>query len=718
VKLESDMAAGAERADKLSALQITGRLRRAWSETLSVVKTSSLPFWLALFATLGSFAPNARPASPREEWFHNLSLENAAAGAELIVAVQVAGVTEITLMRGGKGESSMFQYKLKPVRVLKGIFAREELSLGSGDLGIYRAAEMKELKQGAFLLLFLGRSDVGYRNTNLDNNNANITRSMPPLRDANDPLLDAVRTLLAVHAELDRGKRVSLLLAGLKNASGPGAVALLDSLSRRALLAAQTPEVGAAITKHLTDPSPAVREAAAHTLRAVLEADYLEHADLREAAVAKSVEALKLRDRHVAARSAMIGVLGASGAAVEKNPEAMKQLIPEPAALGDYISFAEIAAQFRALGQLKAKPAGADATSFLRQTPLDVEGDLARAAGFAASHIRPDDTPALLKSRLERKIAAGLDGQIEIESFADLPPERAIPALVEISKLPLNDEEKAALADTCRQLTEQQPDARLVEPLAGLLAPDEPGRESAILALLKIDTDDAAKALQPHLREEQNLFRKLQIAEMLGRHGFRDGYTFAIEHMSEPWLLEQAVAALAAIKEPQAAARLKEILETSNDLGWNAAAVRALGALGAQEMAPKFLAMIEDLKNPLAPAALIALGDLGERKALEKARDGFASRNDQVVTASARAAGKLLALPDVRDDDLRNKLAALLGDADAGLAPRTAALNALLALNDERLNAALAKVVRDSKIEGSDLMQRVEKLLRERKVKL
>ena len=72
----------------------------------------------------------------------------------------------------------------------------------------------------------------------------------------------------------------------------------------------------------------------------------------------------------------------------------------------------------------------------------------------------------------------------------------------------------------------------------------------------------------------------------------------------------------------------------------------------------------------------------------------------------------------MRDDDLRNKLAALLTDADAGLVPRSAALNALLALNDERLNAALAKVVRDSKIEGSDLMQRVEKLLRERKVKL
>src|SRR5207302_1654028 len=192
-------------------------------------------------------------------------------------------------------------------------------------------------------------------------------------------------------------------------------------------------------------------------------------------------------------------------------------------------------------------------------------------------------------------------------SFADLPPEQAVPPLVEISKLPLNEDENAAFAETCQKLTEQKPDPRLVEPLSNLLTPDEPGRESAILALLKIDTDDAAKALRPHLRDEQNLFRKVQIAEMLGRHGFRDGYAFAIEHMSELWLLEQAVAALAAIKEPQTAARLKEILETSNDVGWNSAAVRALGALGTKESAPKFLEMIEDLKNPLAPPALIAL---------------------------------------------------------------------------------------------------------------
>lgn len=174
----------------------------------------------------------------------------------------------------------MFQYKFKPVRVLKGVFARDEVSLGSADLGIYRVEETKQIKQGALMLLFLGRSDAGYRNSNRIENRA-LGHSMPSVRDAHDPLLNAVGTLLAVNAESDRSKRVSLLIDGLNKTSGPGAVALLRALDRRSLLAAQNAEVADAATKHLTDASPAVRESAARTLGAILEADYLEHASPR-----------------------------------------------------------------------------------------------------------------------------------------------------------------------------------------------------------------------------------------------------------------------------------------------------------------------------------------------------------------------------------------------------------------------------------------------------
>ena len=672
------------------------------------MKKLPLALWFLVFSTLAH-------AAPREEWFRNLSFEKAVATSDLIIAAQVIDVTEIKLMHGGKGDSALFQYKFKPVRVLKGVFARDDLSLGSGDLGLYRADDMKQIKQGAFMLIFLGRSDTGYCNANMIQNGA-IGQSMPPLRDASDPLLDAVRTLLAVNAERDRVKRVSLLVAGLNNASGPGAVALLDALRHRALLAAQAAAVADAVTRHLSDASPALRESAAHTLRAILDADYLEHAPFRETAVTKSVEALKLADPHTFARAAIMGALGAAGAAAAKHEEAMRQLISAPDG-GSPPNTIERAAGFRALGDLKTDARNAIESGLL-QVPLDDEGEYSRAAEYAISRVHPDRAAAVLDARLRLKISAGLSARNEIGSLALLPPDRAIPVLIEISKLALTDEEKWAIANTWLALAGQGRDARLMEPLSALLSPDEPGRNSAIAGLLELDSDDAAKALQPHLREEQNLFQKLQIAEMLGRHGIRDGYAFAIEHVSEHWLLEQAVAALAAIKEPQAIARLKEILETSNDLAWNTAAVRGLGAMGVQEMAPKFLTLIEDLRNPLAPAALIALADLGERKALDKAREGLGSRNDRIVTASARAAGKLLARPGTDDADVRAKLLTLLADPDAEAGSRIAALDALLVLKDEHLDPALAKVVREAGLENSALLARVEKLMRERKVKL
>ena len=180
-----------------------------------------------------------------------------------------------------------------------------------------------------------------------------------------------------------------------------------------------------------------------------------------------------------------------------------------------------------------------------------------------------------------------------------------------------------------------------------------------------------------------------------------------MEHLSEPHLLEQAVAALAAIKEPKAVPVLRDILKTSNDTSWNSVAIRALGALGDKEQAAPFLEIIQDLKRPLAPAALIALGDLGEVKALPKVGEGLNSRSDRVVMASARAAGKLIGLTDADTVALRDSQEV-----------RLAALNALLVLKDPRVNRVLVAAVSDAALEGSILLERTENLLRERKVKV
>ncbi|MGH8224516.1 MAG: HEAT repeat domain-containing protein, partial [Woeseiaceae bacterium] len=187
---------------------------------------------------------------------------------------------------------------------------------------------------------------------------------------------------------------------------------------------------------------------------------------------------------------------------------------------------------------------------------------------------------------------------------------------------------------------------------------------------------------------------------------------------SEPHLLEQAVAALAAIGDPRAVEQSRRILETSNDEAWNGAAIRVLGAMNERSMAPKFLEIIEDSQNPLAPAALIALGDLGERKALPMILTGLGSRSDEIVVAAARAAGSLIETAALDAGDLRDALAALVADSSATEPMRAAALESLVLIGDPRLNAALALAVTDAGLEGTRLLARIEELLHERKVRL
>jgi HEAT repeat protein len=353
--------------------------------------------------------------------------------------------------------------------------------------------------------------------------------------------------------------------------------------------------------------------------------------------------------------------------------------------------------------------------ALLKQMPLDAPTAIQYGAEWALARLDPPEGIGEIVLRVKSKYNSGLSIVTDIDVLGDLPTADAAPALLEVSKLPLDHAERYEFASVCRKIA----DGRLVAPLAELLVPNQWDIWwQASEALARIDTDDAAKALEPHLRQEMNLLRKLEMAEFLGRHGIRDGYPYAIEHMSEPDLREQAVSALGAIREPRAVGELRKIFETSNDVAWNIAAVRALGRLGVVELAPRFLELARNNKSPLAPSALIALGDLHEAKALEIVRTGLASRNVEMLTASARAAGNLAALPGVSTEDIRDLVASLLSDSGAPQEARAAALDSLVVLNDLRLDGALAQAVRDAGLEQSSLLEKIEKLLLEHKVSL
>ena len=458
-----------------------------------------------------------------DEWFRDLDLEPALSEASLVLAGRVADVSSTVFTARGKGEFTLLQFKFVPVLTLKGVFSRESLSLTSADLGIQGISDAAPIQTGQLRLLILGRSMEGYA---VLRQSSSLEQSVPLLRDSNDSLLESVKVLLAVNANRDRPGKVGLLLEGLRKQKGPAVIPLLAALERRSLLAAQTPGAMSSLGPHLIDPSPAVRERAAKTVYSLLRDDYLEQPELREGAVKALVAALETRESNFAPRVAAFDALGAAGSKALENKAAKAELEHDPPA-----TFAEEGARLRAVGELKMHDQESALGMLLKQMPLDAPPTIQSPAEWALARLNARDGIREITLRSKNKYGAGLPVVLEANVLGDLPVADAAPALLEISELNLDNAERYAFASASKKVA----DRRLVAPLADMLSPSlEDVRWAAVEALMKINTDNAAKALQPHLREEMNLSRKLDLAEFLGRHGIRDGYPYAIEHIPSP----------------------------------------------------------------------------------------------------------------------------------------------------------------------------------------
>lgn len=628
-----------------------------------------------------------------------LDLEDAIARAELILVVKLADRTEAKVVHGGKTEVVIQQFRFVPVRTLKGIFARDSLWLTAQDLGIGSMAnEAADLESGQLLLLLLGRQGPGYFNCNLA---GSLEQSIPRLHDQADPLLAAVEALISVTQHRDRGDKVTSLLDALRRAQDRDAAPLLFSLRRRAVIAADRPDTWSIVSRFLDDPATEIREVAARTLAELLDAEVQPQEDRRDRTVARLIAALETAGPDLRVRVALFDALGAAGRRAEPAREWLR-------ADRNAATFAEHAARLRALGRSGRDDQLGALETFLDRLPLDAPTTVQAAAIQALGAFNPQQAARRLLARLESKSAAGLEMAEEIRLIGDLPRDVATSALLEAASRIETQGERFAFATASAEVA----DARLTEALGGLLDPRFGNiRWQATEALQRIDTDQAASTISLHLGEEADLLRKLQLAEFLGRHGFRSGYAYAIEHLSAPELQEAAIDALAAIQEPRTVPELKKIWEGSHDIGWSAAAIRALGRLGQDDLAPRLLELARDRKNPLAAPALIALGDLGTDQAIPLVVDGLGSRSDQVVVAATRAARKLFLEPKLDTEAGRDRLATLVVDPDASPVVREAALDSLVALKDRRLTTGLRALARDGALEGSALLRRAETLL-------
>jgi HEAT repeat protein len=648
-------------------------------------------------------------AYPKDPAASALDLEEALKRADLVIAARVTEVSQRETILGGKQAEVRQQLTFQPIKRLKGVFARDSLRLTSDDLNAERFDESHgQIERGQVRLLILGRSSRGYANAN-PSDYADI--SLTPLNGENDPLLGTVETLIATEPERDRTRRVALISTGLKSASGKACIPLLFALQRRSVLAAQTPGTVEMVARCLNDPMTDVREVSVNALRSILASDYLNQEAVRAQARDALVTALGNAGAEMSLKVALTNALGAAGPVVAQDARALKWLDDDAAVP----SFAELAARIRGLGSVGAKNRAEGLAERLAKTQLDAPSTLQTALVEALTQLDVQRAATVILERIRAKHAAGLGLWDEIFAIRELPVDQAVPTLLEVGKLSLATNEKLAVAHGGLRV----PDARLVPLLATFLDPRHADvRSIAVEALLKVDTDASARALRPHLAEEGQLPRKLRMAAFLGRHRIRDGYAYAIEHMSEGGLLDDAVDALAAINDPKTFAELGQILNTSHDFAWNRAAVRALGKLGERQYADQILEWARDAHQPLAPSALIALADLGDARVLPLVREGLSSRNDEMVVSATRAAAVALKRQGANGGDIRDRLAGLLTDPDGTSVVRSAALEALVALKDDRLDRALAATVRDANLESSELLGRVETLLKERKVVL
>src|SRR5438876_749447 len=146
------------------------------------------------------FAPTCRGASP-PEGFESWDLEPGVAQAHLVMVARVASISKLTVVEGAKTDVAIREYRFEPIRRLKGIFQRDQLSMTAADLGC--PAEDPSLacplKEGEFRLLILAQQQgQSYGCVSAAPGATTFGERVPLLTSPDDPLVAVVETLIEV----------------------------------------------------------------------------------------------------------------------------------------------------------------------------------------------------------------------------------------------------------------------------------------------------------------------------------------------------------------------------------------------------------------------------------------------------------------------------------------------------------------------------------------
>ncbi|MEX2174367.1 MAG: hypothetical protein WD872_08395 [Pirellulaceae bacterium] len=704
---------------------------------------------LVAAATVLVLALACRGASAREE-FQGWNLEPALGQAHLVMVARVASISRVTVVEGAKTDVTLREFRFQPVRVLKGLFQRDELSMTAADLGLSaeQTSVAPPLAEGEFRLLILVQPKglTSYGCVAAAPGATTFGERVPLLTGPDDPLVGVVETLLQVADSRSRREQAKLLIERLAdpNTSGLAAVPLLSSLRLRADWGAADQRAYASLARLARNTQTAVRGGAVEVLRDVLASGVVPDDPGKLDGMADALcELLDSEEANTGVRVAALEALGHL-LALKSDLDAPRELLTRE--LTAAATYAERAAAAAALAEISDHRAVAAFQKAFAGLPLDEPP--AREAIYAGAAIRlltPSDVLPLgdvfsariaLHLRLKRSLDAGQSLAAEADALGRLGNPRSLPPLLAAA-----GQEGVSRADYHRiaWALGRLGDDQAVPVLIGWLrGSDHQLKELSLAALESIDSPMAAQEARPLLKSEPNLSFKLRIARLLARHGIDDGYALATEHLSDDGHTAAATLVLVALDDPRTANDLSAILASGPDRSWRAAALTGLAAIGDEAARQQLLEILADDRHPLAAEAASAAGLAADAELLLPLATLVRSRNQPLARASllalrrffsgVRSSPRGLAAVDLDNVDLddgelpspaadvpaqtRAKLtesvASLAVDAYVEADVRREALAVARLLGGENYSKLLSDLADQAELEGTPLLAEVQ----------
>ncbi|QDU89730.1 hypothetical protein Pla175_31250 [Pirellulimonas nuda] len=715
------------------------------------LRLHTLAACLALL-TLGSLGAAAGHDASSD--FQGWSLEPGIGQAHLVMAARVTRVSSVTVVEGAKTDIALREYRFQPVRVLKGLFQREALSMTASDLGLPAedASAAPPLKEGELRMLILSQQrgfDLGggiasYGCVSATPGATTFAQRVPLLSGADDPLVGVVETLIQVADSRSRSERARLLIDRLAKTDGVATVALLTSLSLRADWCASDGRVYEALARLVESPQSAVRGAALDLLAKMLTVGPSPDNPQPPGGVADALYAvLRSDEARTTIRTASIDALGRLPGTTVEADGVRAYLIDQ---LTDAATQAERQAAATALSR-----SGAALRHSLGLTPvMDATAalplDLAPAgeAAYAQAAIRLMPRPALRETmgdlplaervwleRLERSLAAGQSIEAEVDALGGMQSKQMSTLLMAAAEQPsLSAAERGAIARALGVLGEKRAAPLLVGWLRGA---DFRLKGEALTALELVDSPSSADAMRPLLKSESYLPFKLRIARLLARHGVDDGYALAAEHLSDQDHTAAATLVLVALDDPRTTRDLSEILATRPDRRWRAAALTGLAAVGDADARGELRKILADDRDPLVASAAEAVGLSADSTLLPPLAMLARSRNKEIAEAALVALRRFFSgvrqsplglaaidadgrpssepaadvAPETREL-LASAVADVASDAYVDLGLRVQALAAARLIGGEGYAELLTELADQSELEGTTLLAKVQ----------